>query len=300
MTDRPANPTFTLPLAAGVALLVVLMWSYWPTLAELWTLWQRNQDYSVGQLVPLAALFLVWRERGALTAAPVRPCWWGLLVLLAAEGMRQFGIYYGIASGARYALVVSIAGVVLLAAGWRVFWRLKWILLFLFLMIPLPARVHEVVALPLQRASIASGVFVLELLGYFVTREGNVIRLGSGALVAVNEACGGLRMLTAFIVVTAVLAFLIERPAWQRVVLLACSLPIAVVCNMLRVVTISLFVYYYEDPDLADRVHDMAGLAMMPAAIAFGLLVLKILALLTQPAGAGANAPAARRRAAAH
>ena len=62
-------------LLASVTLVGCLLWSYWPTLVELRGFWARNQDYSVGQLVPLVALYLVWRERAFLLAKNVRPCW---------------------------------------------------------------------------------------------------------------------------------------------------------------------------------------------------------------------------------
>ena len=43
----------------ALALLVALLWSYWPTLVRLFGDWQDDDNYSVGQLVPLAALYLL-------------------------------------------------------------------------------------------------------------------------------------------------------------------------------------------------------------------------------------------------
>jgi exosortase len=270
--------------AALVGLLGCLLWSYWPTIVELCEFWGRNQDYSVGALVPLVALYLVWRQRATLQAEPAQPCWWGLLVLAFAEALRQLGTYYGVGSGERYALIASLAGVVLLAAGWRVCRRLTWVFAFLLLMIPLPARVHETLSLPLQYKATTSAVFALELLGFFVVREGNVLRLNDQTSVAVAEACSGLRMLTAFVFVAAVLAFLIPRPRWQKLLLLLFSLPIAVLSNSLRLVLTSLFIHYSQDSGLSEKFHDAAGLAMMPLALFFSVALLKFFALLSAPA----------------
>lgn len=279
-TVRPAVSFSWSVLAASIGLLGCLLWSYWPTLVELAEFWSRNQDYSIGALVPLVALYLLWRQRAALLALPARTCWWGLVLLVLGETLRQVGVYYGIGSGERYALVVSVAGVVLLAAGWRVFCRLTWVFAFLLLMVPLPARVHEALALPLQDKAIASAAFVLELLGFFVVREGHVLRLNEDTTVAVAEACSGLRMLTAFVFVAAALAFLIERPRWQKAVLVLFSIPIAVLSNSVRVVATSVFIYYAHDPALSERFHDLAGLAMMPLALAFSVALLNFLNLL--------------------
>lgn len=221
-------------LACVAALAACLLWSYWPTLVELYGFWSRNDDYSAGQLVPLVAVYLVWRQRDALLSQPARPSGWGLGLLGLAELLRLGAVYYGFASIERFAAVVSIAGVVLLAAGWRVFWRLRWVLAFLVLMLPLPARVHEALALPLQRLATHLAALTLELLGFFVVREGHVLRLDAQTTVGVTEACSGLRMLTAFVFVSAVLAFLIHRPPWQKALLVASSIPIAALRTVLH------------------------------------------------------------------
>jgi exosortase len=192
------------------------LWSHWATLVDLRGFWSRNDDYSAGQLVPLVAIYLVWRERAHLRARVARPSPWGLGLLALAELLRLGGVYYGFGSIERLALVAAIAGVVLLAAGRPVFWRLRWVLAFLLLMLPLPARLHEAIALPLQHLATHLAAITLELLGFFVVREGHILRLDAQTTVGVTEACSGLRMLTAFIFVSAVLAFLVRRPACQH------------------------------------------------------------------------------------
>ncbi len=278
---------------ALTALLGCLVWSYWPTLTELRAFWAGNQDYSVGALVPLVALYLVWRQRRGLLAEPAQPCGWGLAVLIWAELMRQVALYYGVASGERYAIILSVAGVVLLAAGWRVLGHVGWILVFLLLMVPLPSRIHEAIALPLQRLATMAAVVALELLGFFVVREGHVLRLDEQTSIGIAEACSGLRMLTAFTFVAAVLAFLIHRPRWHKGVLLAASIPIAVLSNAIRSVLTALVVYYAQNPALSEAFHDGAGLAMMPLGLLLSLGLLKFLGWLSADQRAP-SPPAAR------
>jgi exosortase/archaeosortase family protein len=89
----------------------------------------------------------------------------------------------------------------------------------------------------------------------------------NGAEVAVAEACSGLRMLTAFVVVSATLAYLVNRPRWQKGVLLVSSVPIAIACNLARlVVTAALFGAGYSKA-AGTFFHDFAGLVMMPLAV---------------------------------
>ena len=85
----------------------------------------------------------------------------------------------------------------------------------------------------------------------------------------VAEACSGMRLLMAFLALGVAMAYLHERPGWQRVVLLVSTAPIAVFCNVVRV-TVTGFLYVLVGQQYAQGVyHDLLGLAMLP--LAFGL-----------------------------
>jgi len=255
-------------IAVVVGLLAVTVWSYWPTIVSLFREWQRNDDYSAGQLVPLVAIFLVWRERKTLRDCSPKPCWlWGMVLLLLAQAARIYGLLFMFESAERYSLVLTVVGLVLVVAGWQAFLRLKWILLFLFLMIPFPGRIHNLISSPLQRIATTGSVFLLEALGVRVSQQGNVVTLNGKLPLAVAEACSGLRMLTAFIIVAAFIACMVNRPRLQKVVLLASSIPVAVLCNIVRISATAVLMVAVS-ADVAQKFfHDFAGLVMMPIAV---------------------------------
>ena len=255
-------------VAVVVGLLAVTVWSYWPTIMSLIREWQRNDDYSAGQLVPLVAIFLVWRERKTLRDYSLKPSWlWGMALLLLAQATRIYGLLFMFESAERYSLVLTVGGLVLVVAGWQVFQRLKWILLLLFLMIPFPGRVHNLISSPLQGIATTGSVFLLEALGVRVSQQGNVVTLNSTLPLAVAEACSGLRMLTAFIIVAAFIACMVNRPRLQKAVLLASSIPVAVLCNIVRICATAILMVTVS-ADVAQKFfHDFAGLVMMPIAV---------------------------------
>ena len=85
----------------------------------------------------------------------------------------------------------------------------------------------------------------------------------------VAEACSGMRLLMAFLALGVAMAYLHYRPLWQRIVLLISTIPIAIICNIIRV-TITGFIYVLISPKYAQGIyHDMLGMAMLP--LAFGL-----------------------------
>lgn len=169
--------------------------------------------------------------------------------------------------------------------------RLWWLWVFLPLMIPLPNPVHNALAGPLQGWATSATLLLLELAGVTVSREGNVLTLNEHVEVGVVEACSGLRMLTAFIVVAAVLALLVPRPRWQKCVLVLSSIPIALACNVLRLAaTAGLFLAGVSDV-ATTFFHDFAGVSMMPVAVAMLLAELRLLGRLRHEGGCGARTP---------
>jgi len=261
----------SIPLALASAVLVLLIitaWSYGPTMTGLYKEWQRNEDYSAGQLVPLVAIIFVWVRRKDLRACTLKPCWWGGVALLVlAYAGRMYGLLFMFESAQRYSVVLTAAGLVLLVAGWRVFRRVSWILLYLFLMVPLPGRVHNLISGPLQSLATSGSVFVLEAFLPRVSRQGNVVMLDENTPMAVAEACSGLRMLTAFIIVAGFIAYMVKRAPWQKVVLVASSIPVAVVCNIIRIVATAILMLMVSTEVGEKFFHDFAGIVMMPAAV---------------------------------
>jgi exosortase len=270
-------------VSVTLALLAVTVLSYWSIIADLFKEWQGNDDYSAGQLVPLIALFLVWRERKTLRRCLLRPCWWGIALLILAQTARIFGLLFMYESAERYSLVLTTAGLVLMVAGWQVFRSVSWILLFLFLMVPLPGRVHNLISGPLQKMATTGSVFLLEAFGVRVSQQGNVVMLNEKIPMAVAEACSGLRMLTAFVIVAAFMAYMVKRSRRQKTVLLLSSIPVAVMCNILRL-CVTAMLFLLASSEVAEKFfHDFAGLGMMPVAVLLMFGELWLMDKLTVP-----------------
>lgn len=265
------------------ALAFVTAWAYWPIITDLFKEWQRNDDYSAGQLVPITALFLVWRERKKLQKSSLAPFWPGVTLLILAQAARTYGLLFMFESAERYSLVLMIAGFVLTIAGCDFFKNVFWILLFLFLMVPFPGQVHNLISGPLQRIATTGSVFLLEAFGTQVSQQGNVVTMNSQTKFAVEEACSGLRMLMAFIIVAAFIAYMIKRSKFQKAFLLLSSIPIAVMCNILRL-CITAVLFMLVSTQAAEKFfHDFAGLTMMPIAVMLMFGELWLMNLLTIP-----------------
>ncbi len=270
-------------VVGGLIVWAAFLWSYWPTFTDLIAVWRRSDEHSSGLLVPFLAAYILWVRRQDLRSAPVRPALFlGLGAFLLAQAVRGVGLEYFYSSAERLSVVLSLAALVLLVLGWKYLGKVATVLLFLCLMLPWPNRIQSAITLPLQRWSTTSAVFCLELIGYQIRQDGNVIHIGD-ATVAVAEACNGLRMITAFFVISGLVVLLVKRTWWEKLILLASSLPIAFLCNTLRLATTAVFFTFIKGQTWEQRFHDWGGYAMMPLALALVVGQLWLLARLTTP-----------------
>ena len=269
-------------LFATSLILIAFFWCFWPDLTYLWKIWMRNDEYSSGLLVPFLAVYILWSRRQKIVQCPIKPSIIGVFIFLFAQALRLFGLLFMYSSAERLSIVLSIAGLVVLLFGWRFFKKVATVLLFLCLMLPWPNRIQTAVSLPLQRWSTSSAVFCLELMGYELLQEGNVIHIGDST-VAVAEACNGLRMITAFIVISGLVVLLAKREWWEKLIILFSSLPIALLCNTIRLTITAIFFTILEGEQWEKIFHDFGGYAMMPLALAAIVAELWLLAKLTIP-----------------
>jgi exosortase len=254
-------------IAGAAAACAALLWSFWDVAGDLWRSWMNDPNYSSGMLVPALAAYVLYTQRADLARARVHPALWGAALACLGIVVRFAGTMLMSISIERLGLYMALVAVAVTGFGTRMTWRLKWVLLFMGLMFPWPYRVHNAVSLPLQNWATSSSVFALELLGWGVIREGNVLRMGETS-VAVAEACSGLRMLTAFVTVSGLMALVVKRSWWERALIVASSIPIAVLCNTLRLTATAIAYDANYGPQVNQWFHDFGGIAMMPLALA--------------------------------
>lgn len=261
------------PLALVAAAFV---WSCWPTLLTFAEVWSKNPQYSHGFLVPGFSMFLLWHRRALLDPTHRDRAWVGFLILIAGCALKLAGGYYTFAWPERASVVVIIPGLVVALGGWQ---ALRWAwpaIAFLAFMVPMPGQAETLLAGPMQRVAAVVSVNVLQTLGFFAQADGTVIILSDVDL-AIVEACSGLRMFLAFVALSTAVALVIDRPVWQRAAVILGAGPVALVCNVGRIV-VTAVVHEAAGKQWADLVfHDLAGWLMMPAGLALLWLELQFL-----------------------
>jgi len=239
--------------------------------------WLTDASWSHGFLIPLFSLYFIKQHRNEILNIRTKPSYLGLVFLICVLSFYFLNIVSP--SGYAYFRPISMIGalgaILLFLGGWRLI-RFTWLpVLFLVFAVPLPRRYYVSLTMPMRQLAATVATVLLNLVsGIEATASGVVIdvlykgqRLDPALNVA--EACSGMRLLMAFLALGVAMAYLHYRPIWQRLVLLATTIPIAILCNIVRV-TVTGFIYVLIHPKYTQGIyHDMLGMAMLP--LAFGL-----------------------------
>jgi exosortase len=216
---------------------------YHLVVARLVTQWWSDPDYNYAFLVPFLAAAAAWQQRNKLKRLEPEPAWSGLLVIAGALALLILGTLGAENYLARTSLLFLLASIAIQFRGWKFFRALLFPWAALFLMIPLPSLVFNEIALPLQFFASRLGAALLSLTGIPVVREGNVILLSSISL-DVAEACSGLRSLFSLLTVCVFYGYFFEKNIARRILLIACSVPIAILANALRITVTGILGHY--------------------------------------------------------
>jgi exosortase D (VPLPA-CTERM-specific) len=255
---------------------ILLFGLYHSSLAWLVTHDWAKAVNSYSYLIPFVILYLAWEQWATVARAPVHPSWKGLIPFLA--GILLF--FLGELSGEFYSLYISfwcvLVGILLLHFGWSKLRPLAFPLFFSLTMFPLPDFLYNTMSLKLKILSSMLGVKIIQLCGLSAYREGNIIDLGFTQLQVV-EACSGLRYFVSLLVFSIVLAYFLKAPFWKRVILVASSVPIAVITNSLRIASVAVLYKYWGAAVAEGFFHDFSGWFIFVFALALLLAVMGIL-----------------------
>ena len=232
-------------------------------------------DSHIFFVVPISAYFM-YRKRDEIfsnvrwgTAPGVTLFLAGAILGLLAMFNQRFN------TGDAYLWVSVLALVILWISGFVFCYGLlafrlaRFPLLFLLLMIPIPdSIVGRVIAL-LQQGSALVAFWLFKALQVPVMREGMVFHVPSLDLEVAKE-CSGIRSSVILLITTLVVAEFVLRSVWRKSVLVLSVIPIMILKNGLRIVTISLLTVYVSRSFLHSWLHQSGGIVFY----ILGLLVL--------------------------
>lgn len=255
---------------------LILCTLYAGLMADLAARWAAEPQYSHGFVIPLMAVGLAWLRRHQLQPGTARSHGSGLVLIVIGVVLHVNARYFYLELADCAGLLMCIAGMILLIWGRRLMIGIWPAVLFLAFMFPLPFSMEQMLSAPLQQLGAREAVWYIQALGIPAYAHGSIIHLSEIQL-GVEEACSGLRMLMVFVAISAATMIISRRTRWERILILVSAIPIALACNIARIVATAA-AYQWAGAETADLVfHDLSGWLMMPAAMALLYLELRLL-----------------------
>ncbi|MBN2180310.1 MAG: exosortase/archaeosortase family protein [Sedimentisphaerales bacterium] len=239
--------------------------------------WVTDSSWSHGFLIPFFSLYFINQHKKEILNTQSRPNYMGLFFLICSILFYIFNIVSpsGWAYFRALSMIAALGSVVLFLGGWRLI-KYTWLpISYLVFAVPLPGRIYRQITIPMRQWAATAAAGILNLVsGMEATARGVIIDMiykGRPLEPSLNveEACSGMRLLMAFLALGVAMAYLHHRPIWQRIVLLASTIPIAIACNIVRVTATGLIYVLIHPKYTQGLYHDALGMAMLP--LAFGL-----------------------------
>jgi exosortase len=238
-----------------------------------------HEHYSHTLLVPFISAYLIYINRETIFS---RTAW---LVPAGIAGFAVAGIVWF--AGSKFALESQDDGLALTMAtfvlvcvsafvlcyGRRAATKALFPLCLLALMVPLPTHVVNNIVYLLQSGSAEVAHAGFKLFNVPVYRDGFSFSL-PGVTVVVAEECSGIRSSMALLITALVGGYLFVQSGVNRWILCLSVIPLAMLKNGLRIVTLTILAAYVNPSFLTGRLHRQGGFVFF--LIALGLLFLEM------------------------
>ena len=253
-------------------LLCLLLW--WKPIAHLIAYSLDHESCSHILLIPFVSAYLLYSERKRIFSV-LRPGWPAAIPLMLGSAF-CYGYSLRLAHGdsgnaalslAALALVLALIAAFVTCYGLRASRAAAFPLLFLIWMVPLPdAALSRTIHL-LQQGSAELSFLLFKAVGVPVFRQGFVFTL-PGVQIEVAQQCSGIRSSIALVITCLLAGHLFLRTGWRTAVLVLVSLPLAIVKNAVRIVTLTLLSIYVDPGFLYGSLHRDGGFVFFLLALA--------------------------------
>jgi exosortase len=249
----------------------VLLRTGWPALLGLAALavptvvgfsknaWMRESG-SHGPLVLITALWLLWRQMSVMSSGAKRgEVWLSALIFLPSLALYVFARVFDFASleaigliGVGVAMLHDAFGLSALLKNW-------FVILYLGFSVPPPGALIDRVTAPLKQFVSEVAMRAVSLVGVPASRQGVTLFVSKYQLL-MEDACSGMNSLVGLTAISLLYIYLLRGTSARYALLMtAFVIPIAIIGNILRVITLILLTYFAGDEVAQGFLHYTAG-----------------------------------------
>jgi exosortase len=227
----------------------------------------HEELYSHIMFIPIVSGLFIFKRRKAIFSTVRYSYVSGLAFILPGIFLYLIGMNQGIRldqndylSLMTFSAVITWIGGFILFYGINAFRNAAFPLLFLMLMIPIPGLVMERIVLLLQKGSAEAAYGLFKLTGVPMVREGCTFHFPFMS-VEVAKQCSGIHSSIALFITGVLAGQFFLTSGWRKLILLLSILPLAIIKNGVRIVTLSLLALYVDEEILTNSMlHKKGGI----------------------------------------
>jgi exosortase len=255
----------------------------WHVLRALYDYSRSDETASHLVLIPVVTAGLIWLDRNPIFAAP-RTAWReGVAVIGAGVVLLIAALLLPSSASAQASLITAVAAVaVLWAGGFLLLFGPQasraalFPLVFLVFMVPIPQPVLDATVEFLKNGSTEATAALFTLTGTTYYREAYVFVLPT-VNIEVVDACSGIRSTIALALTGLLAGHMYLRTGWAKVLLLLFIVPLSILKNAVRIVTLTLLAVHVDPGYLDGQLHHDGGMVFFGLSL---LVMAPFLALL--------------------
>ncbi len=228
--------------AASVWLIFALLaglTAYMPTLLSLVVHHTAGDTYYAHWfLIPAISALLIWMKRDRLRPLPLEGSRLGIALAVLSLALHVFAVWFRVDFVSALSLVVTVWGVALYLLGRRIVREIRFALLFLLFMVPLPGTVITPIAFHMKIFSGKIAVRLFGFLGGTALLTGSKITFSHGEPLWMGYECSGLKSVIAASSLGVAIAYLARISKTRKLLLFLSSFPLAIISNAIRVTSL--------------------------------------------------------------
>lgn len=287
-------PSLKAAMPEWLPILLGLMVMYVPTFYDLFNGLWSTEEHAHGPIIFALGLWLIYRQWPIMMekSAGKPSAFIGWLIFAIALVLYIIGRALHVPLFEVSSFIWILAAILLIKRGGSAL-RVIWFpLFFMLFMIPLPGTLVIMLTMPMKMAVSYVTEHILYWANYPIARNGVVLQIGQYQLL-VADACAGLQTLLTLEALGLFYLNVVRHASFVRNIVLAILIiPISFTANVIRVIVLTLIIYYFGDEAGQGFLHGFAGMVLFLSALILILAVDTLLRLTITAFSTNTNRPA--------
>jgi exosortase len=248
---------------------------YAPIFIALYRTRWDTVDYTHAYFILPLSLWLVWRKRLRIreiidTNNQYYNNTLNFFLLLIGIVMHIFGLRQGYVFFQIISIIPFLYGLTGYLYGSQMAKELSFPILYLLLLVPPPFAILDSITLPMRHGISVATELILRIFDYPVTRSGLELTIGYNTIF-MGAPCSGFRSLITMFSLVIVYVYILNGSLWKKLTLAACIIPMSLLGNLIRVITLCLITFYFGEEVGQGFFHNFSGIMIFIITL-FGLI----------------------------